>query len=60
MNGPCVTNHVRVALVWDNLYEKEMPILRENYMDMERGFRIYLTESENAQRVYERSVVLKG
>lgn len=59
--GEIKNNYAPVALVWDSLYEEEMPILRENYMDIEQGFRIYLTESENAQRAYERGqVILKG
>lgn len=62
MSEPCKTNHVRVDLVWDDLYEEEMPILYRNYVDMEQNLHIYLTEMEHAQGIYERSgrVILKG
>ncbi len=59
MSEACKTNHTRVPLVWDNLYEEEMPILYRNYVDMEQNLHIYLAEMEHAQGIYVRSEIWK-
>lgn len=59
--GEIKTNHTPSGLVWDDLYEEEMPILRGDYVDMSEAFNIYRTELEHAQGIYERSgMILKG
>ena len=57
--GEIKTNHQRVDLVWDEIYEEEMPILRADYVDMAAAFHIYRTELEHASGVCHRSL-MKG
>ena len=52
-------NYVRVPLVWNEVYNEEMPLLREDYIEMEAAFHIYRTELEHAQGVYTQCL-LKG
>ena len=47
--GEIKTNHTYGELIWNDLYEEEMPILRGNYVDMAAAFHIYRTELEHAQ-----------
>ena len=49
--GEINENYAPVELVWDDIYEEEMPILYRNYADLEAVFHIYLTELEHAQGI---------
>ncbi len=39
-------NHGPISLIWHCLYEEEMPLLHEDYVEKDAAFNIYRTEIE--------------
>lgn len=43
-------NHNPIVLIWEGLVEEEMPMLWENWQDIQNGYQVYFTQHELQQR----------